>query len=70
MFKRNEGISDRAVRFIIGAALVFMAFMYSLSGVVAVFAFGIAGILILTALVGVCPLYSVLGVNTCALKKT
>lgn len=70
MLKRNEGISDRAVRFIVGAALVFMAFMYNLSGVVAVFAFGIAGILILTALVGVCPLYSVLGVNTCALKKT
>jgi len=69
MIKRNEGISDRAVRFIVGAALLFMSFMYGLSGVVAVFAFGIASILMLTALVGVCPLYSVFGANTCALKK-
>lgn len=69
MIKRNEGITDRTVRFIVGAALLFMSFVYGLSGVVAMFAFGIAGILMLTALVGVCPLYSVFGVNTCAIKK-
>lgn len=70
MLKRNEGISDRVIRFIVGAALAIMGLIYGLSGVVAIFAFGIASVLMVTALVGICPLYSVFGVNTCALKKS
>jgi hypothetical protein len=60
--KVNEGKVDRAVRVIAGLALVGMA----LGGVIG--AWGYLGIVpLLSGVVGLCPLYSVLGINTCPL---
>ncbi|OYT98196.1 MAG: hypothetical protein CFE40_13085 [Burkholderiales bacterium PBB1] len=58
--KVNEGKVDRAVRVIAGLALIGMA----LSGVIG--GWGYLGIVpLLSGAVGLCPLYSVLGINTC-----
>lgn len=70
MMKPNEGTSDRIIRFVIGAAVAMMGLMYALTGIVAIAVFGIAAVLMLTAAIGICPLYSVFGVNTCSLKKS
>lgn len=70
MMKPNEGTSDRIIRFVIGAAVAIMGLMYALTGIVAIAVFGIAAVLMLTAAIGICPLYSVFGVNTCSLKKS
>ena len=60
--KVNEGKVDRAVRVIAGLALIGMA----LGGVVG--NWGYLGIVpLLSGAVGLCPLYSVLGINTCPL---
>ncbi len=67
MFKTNEGTADRAVRIIVGVALLAMFFLYpgaswrywTLLGIVP----------LLTGLVGSCPLYSILGMSTCPVKK-
>lgn len=67
MFKTNEGTIDRALRIIVGVVLLAMFFMYpgaswrywTLIGVVP----------LLTGLVGTCPLYSILGMSTCPVKK-
>ena len=67
MFKTNEGTADRAVRIIVGVALLAMFFLYpgaswrywTLLGIVP----------LLTGLVGTCPLYSILGMSTCPVKK-
>ncbi len=67
MFKTNEGTVDRALRIIVGVVLLAMFFMYpgaswrywTLIGVVP----------LLTGLVGTCPLYSILGMSTCPVKK-
>jgi hypothetical protein len=67
MFKTNEGSFDRALRVIAGVVLLAMFFMYpnaswrywTLIGVVP----------LLTGLMGTCPLYSILGVSTCPVKK-
>lgn len=59
MFARNEGSMDRALRIFLGVFLIGMA----LSGVTA---WGWIGIVpLLTGLFGTCPLYSILGINTC-----
>ncbi len=59
MFARNEGSIDRALRIFLGVFLVGMA----LSGVTA---WGWIGVVpLLTGLFGTCPLYSILGINTC-----
>jgi len=60
----NEGGLDRALRVIIGGALIAL----TLTGTIG--AWGWIGVVPLaTGLVGVCGLYSLLGINTCGIKK-
>ncbi|MBK8247248.1 MAG: DUF2892 domain-containing protein [Gemmatimonadetes bacterium] len=62
-FARNEGTVDRALRVLLGVALLYFAF--SGRGV-----WGYIGIVpLVTGLVGSCPLYSLLGMNTCPVKR-
>ncbi|WP_319823494.1 DUF2892 domain-containing protein [Thalassovita sp.] len=60
---KNEGSIDRAIRIIIGAALIVGALMgygvWMWIGVVP----------LVTGLVGFCPAYKLLGLNTCPMKK-
>ena len=59
---RNEGTIDRALRIILGLVLIALA----LTGKTA---WGWVGVVpLLTGLVGMCPLYSILGINTCKVK--
>lgn len=61
---RNEGNMDRALRALVGIGLIGA----TLSG--AIGAWGWLGIVPLaTAAMGWCPLYTMLGINTCGIKK-
>ncbi len=63
MFKTNVGGIDRIARIVAGLVLLALA----VTGTVGVW--GYVGIVPLaTGLLSTCPLYSVLGVNTCPLK--
>jgi len=67
--KRNIGEIDRSARLI--AALLFGALYFGgiITGTVGVI-FLILGItLFLSALAGICPLYSLLGISTCSLGR-
>jgi hypothetical protein len=60
---RNEGLIDRAVRVVLGAALLAIGFgvVQGVAGTVV----GIIGIVpLLTGLTGYCPLYALLGIDT------
>ncbi len=60
----NEGAIDRLLRVIVGIAIL------SLTIVGPRTLWGLAGVVpLLTGLVGYCPLYSILGINTCPMKK-
>lgn len=64
--KVNEGTADRVIRVIAGLAI--------LSAVVLVEGqarwFGLIGLVpLITGLVGYCPLYGLLGFNTCPMKR-
>ncbi len=60
----NEGKLDRAVRIVLGLALIAMVFIGPQTP------WGWVGIVpLLTGLVGYCPLYSVFGINTCAMNS-
>jgi hypothetical protein len=64
MFKSNVGGIDRVLRIVVGLALIAM----TLTGVIG--AWGWIGVVpLLTAALGTCPLYTVLGLNTCPMKK-
>ncbi len=58
--RQNEGSLDRTLRVIIGIVLIAMVFVGPKA------AWGWIGIVpLLTGLVGVCPLYRLIGMNTC-----
>lgn len=67
MFAKNEGTIDRALRIIVGLALLAAFFLYpeaswrywALIGIVP----------LATGLLGSCPVYSLLGISTCPVKK-
>ncbi|HUN91898.1 MAG TPA: DUF2892 domain-containing protein [Burkholderiaceae bacterium] len=63
--KVNEGSFDRTLRIVVGLALICL----TLYGVIGAWRW-IGVVPLLTGAIGVCPLYSVLGLNTCALKKS
>ena len=63
--KTNVGGIDKILRIVVGIALISMAAL----GVVG--AWGWIGVVpLLTGLFGVCPAYSLLGANTCPVKKS
>jgi hypothetical protein len=62
--KTNEGTLDRALRVVAGLALIGLA----ATGTVG--AWGYLGVVpLLTGAVGYCPLYTVLGINTCPMRR-
>lgn len=68
MFTTNEGTTDRALRVIVGVALILWFFLDKGQGVWH-YAKLIGIVVVITGLVGNCPLYSVLGVSTCPAKR-
>lgn len=62
--KLNEGALDRILRVVVGAGLLSLVFIGPHTP------WGYVGIVPLaTGLVGFCPLYSLLGINTCGVRK-
>jgi Protein of unknown function (DUF2892) len=60
----NEGTLDRALRVAAGLVLIGLA----VTGTVGLW--GYVGVIpLLTGALGVCPLYSVLGINTCPARR-
>ncbi len=61
----NEGKLDRAVRILLGVAILSLAFLGPKTSL------GFLGLVPLgTGLVGFCPLYRLIGVNTCAAPRS
>ena len=64
MFSKNEGNVDRALRVIAGIVLISLVFIGPQT------VWGWIGIVpLVTGLVGSCPVYSLLEINTCGMKS-
>ena len=64
MFKRNEGNLDRILRVVLGVVL--LGWYLFAGGPI----WALIGIVPLaTGALGSCPIYSILGMNTCPMKK-
>jgi hypothetical protein len=68
MFKTNVGGIDRILRILVGLALLAGFFLNADASLRWLYLVGI--IPLVTGLVGTCPIYSILGLNTCPLKKS
>lgn len=58
------GNTDRLIRILVSAALVGLNLGGMLTGTLALVAWVIAAVFVLTALVGFCPLYTLFGINS------
>lgn len=64
MSLKNEGTIDRALRVILGLVVLSLVFVGPQT------AWGWVGLVpLVTGLVGFCPLYAVLGINTCSIRQ-
>jgi Protein of unknown function (DUF2892) len=66
--KRNMGNADRIVWVLIAAVIAVLYYTNIITGMLAYILLGVAGIFVLTSLLTFCPLYSLLGINTCSAK--
>lgn len=63
------GLTDKIIRIAIAAVVTTLFFMHILTGTLGIILLILAGVFVLTSLVGFCPLYRIFGVSTCPVKK-
>lgn len=62
--EKNMGSTDKTIRILIAAVILILYFVNVISGALGVILLIIAVIAIVTSLIGFCPLYKLLGINT------
>lgn len=68
--KTNEGSADRIVRLVLGIALLGVALgVLGISSIGGIIAAVVGVVMLVTAAVGFCPAYAILGLKTCPLAK-
>lgn len=67
MLKTNVGNLDRILRIVVGLALIAGFFLNTEGSMRWLYLIGIVPLA--TGLMKTCPLYSVFGINTCAIKR-
>ena len=66
---RNLSTTDRALRVVFALVLGLTAFITGVGSLLGIVMLVVAGVLVVTASVGFCPLYRVLGLSTCPVQK-
>jgi len=67
--KKNMGNTDRLIRFIVAAIVAALYFTNTITGTFGIILLVLAGVFVLTSIVSFCPLYTLVGLNTCPAKK-
>ncbi len=62
--KNNIGTVDRILRILVAIVIGILYFTNVITGTVAIVLLVLAGVFILTSLIGTCPLYLPFGINT------
>lgn len=63
------GTTDRIIRVLLAAAFAILYFTNTVTGVFGVILLIVGGVFLLTSIVSFCPLYTLMGLNTCPAKK-
>ena len=64
----NVGNADKLIRVVLAAVAAVVAFATGASSALGIVLLVVAAVLLVTSAVGFCPLYRVLGMNTCNIK--
>ncbi len=67
--KKNMGNADRIIRVLIAGIFAYLYFGNVVTGTPGLILVILGGVFVLTSLVGFCPLYTLVGLNTCPGKQ-
>ena len=67
--KKNMGTLDRIVRVLIAGIIIALYFAQVITGTLGIVLLVLAGVFVLTSTIAFCPLYLLVGLNTCGTKK-
>lgn len=68
--KANTGSTDRIIRIVLAIIIGYYAYSTSFETAwVQIVLYVVASILLVTAFLKFCPLYTIFGINTCEIKK-
>lgn len=67
--KRNMGLVDKIIRFLVAAAIAVLYFTNVITGTLGIVLLIIAVIFLLTSFISFCPLYAPFGLSTCKRKE-
>ncbi len=67
--KKNMGTTDRVIRTFLAILFAVLYFTNTVSGVFGIVLLVLGGIFLVTSLISFCPLYTLIGLNTCPAKK-
>lgn len=63
------GVADRSIRVIVAVVVAFLYYNKTITGTFGIILMVLAAVFLLTSLISFCPLYKLVGINTCPLKK-
>ena len=67
--KKNVGNTDKSVRVLLAIVVALLYYFNVIEGTLAYILMAVAIILLVTSLINFCPLYKILGINTCKIKE-
>jgi hypothetical protein len=67
--KKNMGTTDRIIRVLLAAVFAILYFTNTVTGPFGIILLILAGVFLLTSIISFCPLYTLIGLNTCPAKK-
>jgi hypothetical protein len=65
----NVGGADKAIRLVLGITLLLLALFHVVTGNLAIAAYVIGGVALVTGLFGFCPAWAIFKVNTCSARQ-
>lgn len=68
--KKNMGSADKIIRIVLAAIMVVLYFTNVVTGTLGIVLLVLAAVFVLTSLISFCPLYAIVGLNTCPVKKS
>lgn len=67
--KKNLGAVDKVLRFLLGIAAGLLVYYEVITGPLSFIVLAAVAVLILTSLTAFCPLYGLLGINSCKARN-
>jgi hypothetical protein len=66
--KKNIGVADRIIRILIAIVIAVLFFMEFITGTLGIILLIVAGVFLITSMMGFCGLYKIFGIRTCPAK--